>query len=294
MTNVLVLGSGGMLGSMVASVLAEGPELSVTATAREPEPPAHGFDAERDPVGDLLAGRDVEWIVNAIGVIKPRIDEADPASVARATAVNAEFPYRLAEALEPGQRVIQIATDCVFSGEASGYDEDAPHDPHDVYGKTKSLGEVPADEFVHLRCSIIGPERGEPRSLLGWMLSQPRDGEVSGYTNHSWNGVTTLQFAKLCEAVIGGRAGDLPSPLHVIPGDTVTKAELLEIGLGAFDRGDVTVNPGPAPTVIDRTLSTKHPDSNRRLWAAAGYAEPPSVASMVAELAARVHQPAVG
>jgi dTDP-4-dehydrorhamnose reductase len=212
MTNVLVLGSGGMLGSMVASVLAEDDDLEVTTTARSPQPPAHAFDAERDSVAELLAGREIEWVVNAIGVIKPRIDESDPASILRATAVNAEFPYRLAEALEPGQRVIQIATDCVYSGATGGYDEDAPHDPHDVYGKTKSLGEVPADEFVHLRCSIIGPERGEPRSLLGWMLSQPRDGEVSGYTNHSWNGVTTLQFAKLCEAVIQGRAGASQPP----------------------------------------------------------------------------------
>lgn len=294
MTNVLVLGSGGMLGGMVASVLGESSDLSVSTTERAPDPPAHGFDAERDSVAELLEGREIEWIVNAIGVIKPRIDESDPASVARAIAVNSEFPYRLADALEPGQRVIQIATDCVFSGATGGYDEDAPHAPHDVYGKTKSLGEVPEDEFLHLRCSIIGPELGQPRSLLGWMLSQPQDGEVNGYTDHRWNGVTTLQFAKLCEAVILGRAGELPSPLHVVPGDTVTKAELLEIGLGAFDRSDVTVNPGPAPAVIDRTLTTKHPDANGRLWAGASYAEPPSVASMVGELAARGREPAVG
>lgn len=284
-----------MLGSMVADVLAESEELSVTTTARTPDPPAHGFDAERDSVAELLSGRDIEWIVNAIGVIKPRIDESDPESVYHAIEVNSRFPYLLAKALEPGQRVIQIATDCVYSGTTGGYDEDAPHDPTDVYGKTKSLGEAPCPDFLHLRCSIIGPERGEARSLLGWMLSQPRDAEVSGYTNHRWNGVTTLHFAKLCRAVILERVTGLPCPLHVVPGDTVTKAELLELGLGAFGRSDVTVRPGPADTVVDRTLTTKHTAANRRLWEAAGCGgDPPSVAAMVSELAARVREPAVG
>lgn len=288
MTTVLVLGSHGMLGSMVARVLGESPNLSVTVAARAAgKRGVLDFDAQRDSVEDLLSGG-YAWIVNAIGIIKPLIDESDRASVARAIDVNAAFPYRLAAAARPGQRVIQIATDCVFSGGTGAYDEEAPHDPLDVYGKTKSLGEVAARQFMHLRCSIIGPELEAPRSLLGWLLSRPPQAQLPGFTNHRWNGVTTWHFARLCEAVISKDLEDLPSPLHVLPGDTVTKAELLELALHAFGRSDAAVVPGPAETAIDRTLSTRYPEANHRLWAAAGYQEPPTVATMLEELASRV------
>ena len=218
-------------------------------------------------------------------MIKPRIDESDPASVASTIDVNSSFPYRLAEALSDGQRVIQIATDCVYSGATGSYEEAATHDPLDVYGKSKSLGEVPAPGLLHLRCSIIGPEQGEPRSLLGWLLSQEQGGTVTGFTNHRWNGVTTFHFAKLCEGAIAAGLIDLPSPLHVVPGDVVNKAELLQVMSEAFGRGDINVELGEGGTAVDRTLSTEHPAQNRRLWEAAGYPEPPTIAAMVRELA---------
>jgi dTDP-4-dehydrorhamnose reductase len=276
-----------MLGSMVARVLEESPDLEITTTQRgDGDTEAVRFDVERDPVDRLVDG-DAEWIVNAIGVIKPRIDESDPASVARAVDVNSAFPYRLAEALRDEQRVIQIATDCVYAGTSGAYEETAAHDPLDVYGKTKSLGEVTSPDFLHLRCSIIGPERGESRSLLGWLLSQPQGSTVPGFTNHRWNGVTTYHFAKLCEAVIGMGIGGLPPVLHVVPGDAVSKAELLELIAGAFGRGDIGVDPGAAEVAVDRTLATAHPQDNERLWSAAGYDEPPTVATMVGELASK-------
>jgi dTDP-4-dehydrorhamnose reductase len=287
MTKVLILGSGGMLGSMVAQVLEENPDFEITTSQRgDGDSDAVRFDVRCDSV-DKLVDRDAEWIVNAIGVIKPRIDESDPASVARAVDVNSAFPYRLAEALRGGQRVIQIATDCVYAGTTGAYEETAAHDPLDVYGKTKSLGEVPSPDFLHLRCSIIGPERGESRSLLGWLLSQPQGSTVPGFTNHRWNGVTTYQFAKLCEAVIGAGVGGLPPALHLVPGDAVSKAELLELIAGAFGRSDIQVDPGAAGVAVDRTLATAHPQENERLWSAAGYDEPPTIATMIGELASK-------
>jgi dTDP-4-dehydrorhamnose reductase len=288
MTEVLVLGAQGMLGSMVAQVLGRSSGLQVTAVARNAADGTVRFDLREDALGPLLDREAYDWIVNAIGIIKPRIDERSAASVEDAIEVNALFPHRLAaEAAKRGQRVVQIATDCVFSGVTGAYDESAPHDPTDVYGKTKSLGEVRADNVVHLRCSIIGPELPPPTSLLGWILSAEPSAELRGFTDHRWNGVTTLQFARLCEAVIGGVA--VSSAQHVIPGDAVNKAELLELVLGAFERDDVTVRHDVGPTSVDRTLSTHDPEANRRLWKAAGYDEPPTIAEMLTELAWHVH-----
>ena len=290
MTQVLVLGAHGMLGSMVARVLANQPGIEVVTASRSHEPALPGrcrhllFDAATDPLDRFLAEVDCEWIVNAIGVIKPRIDEGSPASVENAIAINSLFPFRLANATSSsGQRVIQIATDCVFSGVHGAYDELEAHDPLDVYGKTKSLGEVKASHVIHLRCSIVGPEQGAASSLLGWILSAAPAATLQGFTNHRWNGVTTLHFARLCTAIING--AETAELQHVVPGDTVTKAELLELVLSAFGRDDVTVTPGEAPQAIDRTLVTVTPQANAMLWNAAGYEDPPRISEMLQELA---------
>ena len=298
MTNVLVLGAGGMLGTMVSEVLGEEPGLEVTTAARGLSGRATGgspdvsFDALDDPLADLLDSHSFDWIVNAIGVTKPRIDVNDPASIENAIAINGLFPHRLAAASATrGQRVIQIETDGVFSGIRGPYYESSPHDPVDIYGKTKSLGEATAGNVVHLRCSIVGVEAMPSISLLGWALSAPRGARLPGYTNHRWNGVTTLHFAKLCAAVIAG--AEVPSAQHVVPADSVTKAQLLVLALASFGRNDITITTEAAPKPIDRTLATVHRETNDRLWKLAGYDRPPTIREMVSELAARVgdHRP---
>jgi len=285
---VLILGAHGMLGGLVTRVLAGRPELHVSATARSSDNagPEHRFDAQRDPLGPLLDGDDYDWIVNAIGVLNARIDNNDAGSIEDAITINALFPHRLAkEAAARGQKVIEIATDGVYSGANGPYDESAEHDPRDVYGKTKSLGEVSAGNVWRLRCSIIGPELSTPSSLLGSTLAAAPGAELTGYDGHLWNGITTLHFARLCAAVIAGV--EAPRLQHIVPGDSLSKATLLELILQAFDRTDVTVRHVPGPGApVDRTLRTSDPAANERLWSAAGYERPPTIATMLAELAA--------
>lgn len=292
MSKVLVLGADGMLGSMVATVLSESADFEVAITTRADPPPAlaghpwRRFDARRDSLARLLGADAYEWVVNGIAVIAPLIDERVSESVRRAIDVNAGFPHRLARAAATrGQRVIQIATDGVYSGLEGPYDESAAHDAHDVYGKTKSLGEAAAENVVSLRCSVVGPEIGAPRSLLGWLLASSPGASVRGFTDQRWNGITTFHFARLCAAVVDGV--EVAQPQHVVPGDTVTKAELLELAAAAFGRSDLRVEREPGASRRDRTLSTLHPAVNRRLWQAAGYVEPPRVGAMLEELAAR-------
>lgn len=292
MTKVAVLGGTGMLGSMVVDVLAADPDLEVVATTRARPPDSDpsiewrhldALNATPGALENAISG--AEWVVNAIGLIKQRIDEKSSALVHAAVKINALFPYGLAEAARgEGARILQIATDCVYSGDRGNYVERDLHDPTDVYGKTKSLGEVPADNVQHLRCSIVGPERSTPVSLLGWFLGQERDASLAGFVNHRWNGITTLHFAKVCAGVINSGNAP-PSPLHLIPEDQVTKAELLLAFARAFGRADIEIRPVEAPQPIDRTLASDHPVSNADLWRTAGYVDPPSIAQMIDELA---------
>lgn len=294
---VLVLGAGGMLGSMVAAALGAREELDVVATRRDGE---RAFDAGRDDVAALLDEVEPAWVVNAIGILSSRIDPADEASVQRAHDVNAHFPLRLAAAAAArGARVVHPATDGVFSGRQGPYDEAAPHDAADVYGRSKSAGEAPGEHVVNLRCSIVGPEPGgvaggraalapaagaPPRSLLEWLLAQPRGARVPGYADQRWNGITTLHFARLCAAIV--LATQPPSgTVHVVPADAVTKAELLALLARAYGRDDLTIVPGASPAPADRTLTTLDPERNAALWRAAGYGAPPTIDTMVNELA---------
>lgn len=282
---VVVLGTSGMLGSMVLREFAGDDTLEVTGTVRA------ALDAERAGVDDLARLLDgASWAVNAIGVIKPYIRDDDAAAIERALRVNGLFPHTLARAAERcGCRVLQIATDCVYAGTTGNYREAAPHDALDVYGKTKSLGEVHSAAVHHLRCSIIGPEPKAHVSLLDWFLGQPQGAGVRGFVNHSWNGVTTLHFARLCRGIIGHDVS-LPRLLHVVPAGRVSKFEMLQCFGRDYERPDITITPQEAAVVIDRTLSTEHEEVNRRVWASAGFAEPPSVPTMIADLA-RVSQP---
>lgn len=290
---VLVLGGTGMLGAMVTDVLARSGDIALTVTSRTGDrphisgpaatTPCFAFDAERDEV-PALAGYD--WVINCIGVIKPYIKDDHAAQVERAIRVNALFPHRLAAAAtQAGARVLQIATDCVWSGRAGRYLENAAHDALDAYGRTKSLGEVPTPAMHHLRCSIIGPEVTGHVSLLDWFRSQPVGARLTGFTNHVWNGVTTYHYARLCEGIVR-QAPALPRLQHVIPSGLVTKAEMLEAFARVFDRADLVITHGEAPTVVDRTLATSDEAMNAALWRHAGYAEPPTFAQMLAELAA--------
>jgi len=293
---VVVLGATGMLGSMVLNVLAAEPGLELCATVLSLSgdglgiPPGRcdilGLDVAACQSSDIYAAlKHADWAVNCVGVIKPYIHDDHSQERETALRVNALFPHALAKASEQaGCQVLQVATDCVYSGTRGGYVESDPHDAWDVYGKTKSLGEVPSPCMHHLRCSIIGPETKGQKSLLEWFLSQPRGATIRGFTDHFWNGVTTLHFAQICRGIIQ-QSSALPHLCHVVPGSSLSKGDLLKVFAKAYDREDLTIAAGPGPSAVDRTLATSQQGLNAGLWVAAGYAAPPTLETMVNELA---------
>ena len=192
---------------------------------------------------------DGDVVINCIGTIKPRVDEL---GTLNAIMVNAAFPHILENAISPlGVRLIHPTTDCVFTGDSGAYDENSLPLVTDVYGRTKSLGE-PTNSTV-IRTSIIGEEIGQGRSLVEWIKSN-KDKEVNGFTNHIWNGITCLQFAKVCDQIIekdfywkGVRHMYSPTP--------VTKSGLVQMVSDAYGL-NIKVNPIEAAVKCDRTLST--------------------------------------
>jgi dTDP-4-dehydrorhamnose reductase len=264
---IIVFGTTGMLGSVVYDHLASNPDFDVYGTSRQSGGPRIiSFDANLPILNQLerlpAATGQTYWI-NCIGIIKPHCKDQDGPGVRNALRVNGMFPHELAAAAQArGARLMQIATDCVYSGAKGNYVETDPHDALDVYGKTKSLGEVFDKQTLNLRVSIIGPERKSHLSLLDWFLAQPSRAELKGFTHHRWNGISTLRFAMLCEAII--RQNQFDSLIyqshvhHYVPADSVNKFELLEIFQAVF-KTDYHIHPvGNVGPDVDRTLSTNY------------------------------------
>ena len=278
MKRVAVLGSSGMLGSTVLRYLQDTHSYTT-----------EGFYRGNFNINDLSPLHNFDVIVNCIGVIKPMIDEGDADSVRNAYDVNSWFPRELAHASYMFQnRVIQIATDCVYSGDTlSDYTERDVHDATDVYGRSKSMGEVIHPHVRNIRCSIIGPEEsGRVRSLLEWLMTN-RGGQVTVYTNHLWNGITTLGFARVCQGLIDDHDlwAHLPidTPIHLHPAGNVNKLDLLRMLSKAY-KLEIDVQEGTGPYTVNRTITSSHEEMIAALWYPA-YGTTPSIEHLIEEMA---------
>jgi dTDP-4-dehydrorhamnose reductase len=283
---VLILGVGGMLGHACFDYFNQLNQFKIYGTWRKPSiDEIRTFDAANESIEELVKEVEPDWIINCIGVIKQKIDENSLKSVDNTLRINETFPHEIARVVAGSKiRVIQIATDCVFNGLKGGYSETSPHDALDLYGKSKSYGEVTSPEFLNLRVSIIGKEIESDYSLVSWFLSHEIGSEVDGYLNHLWNGITTLTFARIAAGIILNHEF-VPGTFNVIPRDQISKYELLLHLKKYFHREDISIRPVNTKTFVDRTLRTAHPNFNKAIWRSAGYDAIPSIEELIEELA---------
>lgn len=254
---IFIFGYTGMLGRYVYSFLkSEG--FEVVGISRQGNENIRNLDivkADYNYVKDILGWNYLskgDVIINCAGLIKQRSHVAKFDFL----QVNAVFSYFLQKVCEEvGCKLIHISTDCVFSGLRGRYDESDDHDASDVYGTTKSLGEPEGSTII--RTSIIGEETRNFSSLLEWVKSN-RDREVKGYTNHIWNGITCLQFAKICRDII--HSGKFWRGVkHVTSPSTINKFDLVRLISDVYDL-NVKVVPYETEVKCDRSLVSTRGD----------------------------------
>jgi dTDP-4-dehydrorhamnose reductase len=190
MKRVLLLGRNGMLGDAVSKYfLTQADYEIVTNTERWP---SDGF------VHEIVALKP-DFIINAIG----KIPQRKPTEV-EYLETNVDLPLFLNTL---GIKVIHPSTDCEFSGDlpiGNAYSRTSLRDAHDTYGISKatvsSQLEIAASYTKIIRTSIIGHELHSHVSLLDWFLQS--ETSVRGYTNHYWNGITTLMWAQLAKRLM--------------------------------------------------------------------------------------------
>lgn len=269
---VLVIGASGMIGSTVLRVLSEKNDWEVFGSVRDGSLKRF-FSAT---IGErLIAGVDVEHqdslirvldqtrpdvVVNCAGLTKHKPEADDPLV---SIPINTLMPHRLAGLCKlVGARLIHVSTDCVFSGKKGGYVEDDFADAHDVYGKSKALGEVHYPQTITLRTSTIGHELQSKYGLLDWFLLQ--EGRCKGYTRAVFSGLPTVVFAQVVRDVV------IPhkelSGLYHVAARPIAKFNLLKMIADVYGK-TIDIVPDDKLT-IDRSLDAG------RFQSATGYIAP--------------------
>jgi dTDP-4-dehydrorhamnose reductase len=247
------------------------------------------YDASSNSLDQILT-KDYDYVINCIGVIKQKMAPNDQASVSNAMTINANLPKQIAYFCELNSiKAIQIATDCAFSGSRGDYTEMDHLDAVDLYGISKLNGEIFSSNVLNLRCSIVGRELIGSYSLLDWFLGQKIGSRIQGYTNHYWNGVSTLTFAGILDGIIGNDLFKCGT-YHLIPADQTSKFGLLNLFREIFYRSDIEIIPTPDIRMVNRTLQTVFPDFNSELWCNSSFGRVLSIKESVQHLARTNHQ----
>lgn len=244
MKKLLLIGSGGMLGSALHHVLAQRHSVSTLDRGQ--------FDITQAS-WNRFSTEGFDYVLNAAGLINRSQEKAENFYI-----VNSVFPHVLsAMCARSGARLIHFSTDCVFDGVHAPFYEDSAPDALDLYGKSKALGE-PGLALV-IRTSIIGPETKNFYNLLCWALSQSY---INGFTNHLWNGLTTLELARLTDRIIA-ESLFTEGVRHIYSGDC-SKYELLGMLCDIFTH-KAHIAPAPAPEPRDTRLRTRFPEFHQML-----------------------------
>lgn len=271
--SILILGASGLLGHQVYQACVEkfGANVYGTFCTRKPNLscPKNLYRLE------LLDSRSVEaflrelkpkTVINCAGIVRSLCFDSD-----EVTAVNSTVPHLIAKTIEEwGGRLLQVSTDCVFSGKKGNYFETDVADPVDLYSRSKLSGEICHSPHLTVRTSFIGYELGTKRGLLEWFLAQ--QGKVKGFHRAIWSGLTSKAVAEILVELTLRK--DITGVLNV-SGEAIDKCSLLQLIADIFDKRDVTVEPVDEPVV---NLSLQ----NRKL-AAYGFSVP-SVKNMLVGL----------
>ncbi len=246
---ILILGGTGMLGHMAYRVLSKHHEVYVTCrnsfkntlilrSLVKKQNCIENVDAlDIASLGKRLQELQPQVIINAIGIIKQKKAAKKPILSIK---INSLFPNEVAQlADEINAKLIQISTDCVFSGNFGMYTESSPEDPIDLYGRSKLLGEVTYSPHLTLRTSIIGRQLQGDSSFFEWFLKQ-KNGSVNGFKHAIYSGLTTQALCQIIHQILT-QCFQL-SGLYHVASQPVSKYDLLT-QLNLMMNLNVTINP---------------------------------------------------
>jgi len=252
-SKVLIIGSTGLIGHQVYNYLKDNDDYNLynIAYRKKNQENTILLDArdEHNLIKQITSIRP-QYIVNCIGILI-KGSERDPEN---AIFLNSYMPHRLARlANKINAKLIQISTDCVFSGyKQEPYVETDEKDGRGIYAISKGLGEVIDNQHLTLRTSVVGPElKSDGEELFHWFMSQ--SGSISGFTKAIWSGVTTIELAKAVKWSIDNNIFGL---YHVTNNSSISKYELLKL-FQKYTKKDIDIIPVDGKNVDKSFIDTR-------------------------------------
>ncbi len=138
-------------------------------------------------------------IINCIGAIKQKIKSLDEKNI---FYLNSVFPHEIYKISNlTRSRLIHFSTDCVFDGKKGNYKDESKKNAKDLYGISKSFGELYEKNALTIRTSIIGHELNSKNSLLEWFLSLKKK-NCHGYSSAYFSGLPTIEIYNFIEKFV--------------------------------------------------------------------------------------------
>lgn len=248
---IYVLGISGMLGRYVYDYLKYKKNYSVIGLTRS-NIDATNITKSRKFLEELITIDDI--VINCIGITNKRINVPENDMY----IVNSIFPHLVDRiCYQKSAKFIHASTDCVFSGDPSTQPltENSIRDEISPYGFSKSIGENLYGCVI--RTSIIGEEENNKDNLIEWCKLM-RGSIIDGYTNHLWNGITCLEWAKIVDEIIKNVNIYFPSGICIYQStykgnDYITKYELINLINKIYDLG-LTVQALNTGNIINKSL----------------------------------------
>ena len=227
--SVIILGSNGMLGSMIYFLAkTEYSHIPIITISKS------DFDVLYDNMSNLeslLCTHDCKVIINCIGAIPQKKYTPHEYNI-----INTTFPQDLSiYCKDKGISLIHVSTNCVFSGAKDMCLESDKSDASDIYGETKYLGE-PSYGLV-IRCSIVGLEKHTFCGLIEWFLHNEST-EINGFTDSFWNGLTTLELSHIILTHINNNTIE-DKLIHYYSENSLSKYDILTYVNNIFNKNAV-------------------------------------------------------
>ena len=257
---ILVLGANGMAGHVITIGLSESfSNYDVISVARSNSliKPTFLLDISNFIELEKLIHKVVpDIIINCIGLLNKNAEDNPEKSI----LINSYLPHFLESITKLCKiKIIHISTDCVFSGKEGNYLESSFKNGVGFYAQSKALGEIINNKDLTIRTSIIGPEiNNNGIGLFHWYYNQT--GQISGYTNALWTGVTTIELLRAINASI---KENLTGLYHLVNNQKISKYDLLNIINDEFKRDVIILK--DSKYKIDKSLLNTRSDFSFRV-----------------------------
>ena len=258
MANVIIIGANGMIGNCLFKYLSLKKKYTVYGIVRNKtisnnENSLINKDnileveiLRNNNLKKVIQDLNPKFIINCTGIVKqnPLIN-----NIPLTIELNSLFPHNLNQICkEINCRLIQLSTDCVFSGLKGNYRENDYADANDIYGRSKFMGEINDNNCLTIRTSFIGHELKNKWGLLSWFISQEK--KVNGFKNAIYSGLTTLEISKIIYNLI--LPNEKLNGLYHIASKPIDKFSLLGLINKIYEK-DITINKDYS-FIIDKSL----------------------------------------